>query len=53
MFPPFSPGKHFEIQDGQMIYRCVLEDGKMVMKFINMLKIFYEQAQNMTPVKAG
>lgn len=50
---PFSPGKHFEIQDGKMIYRCVLEDGKMVMKFINMLKIFYEQAQDKKNVKVG
>ena len=38
---PFSPGKHFEIQDGKTIYRCVLDDGKLVMKFINMIKIFY------------
>jgi len=40
---PFSPGKYLEIQDGGTIYRCVLEDGKLVMKFINMLKIFYDQ----------
>ena len=39
---PFSPGKHLEIQEGQKIYRCVLEDGKLVMKFINMVKIFFE-----------
>lgn len=39
---PFSPGKYLEIQDGCDIYRCVLEDGKQVMKFINMVKIFYE-----------
>lgn len=39
---PFSPGKHFEIQDGEKIYRCVLTDGKLVMKFINMVKSFYE-----------
>ena len=39
---PFSPGRHLEIQDGDDIYRCVLEDGKLVMKFINMVKIFYE-----------
>ncbi len=39
---PFSPGKHLEIQDGQTIYRCVFEDGKLVMKFINMVKIFFE-----------
>ena len=39
---PFSPGKYFEIQDGADIYRCVLENGKLVMKFINILKIFFE-----------
>ena len=39
---PFSPGRHLEIQHGKDIYRCVLEDGKQVMKFINMVKIFHE-----------
>ena len=39
---PFSPGKFLEIQHGENIYRCVLGDGKLVMKFINMIKIFYE-----------
>lgn len=38
---PFKPGRHFEIQHGSTIYRCVLEDGKLAMKFINMIKIFY------------
>lgn len=40
---PFCPGKYFEIQDGKNIYRCVLDDGKQVMKFINLVKIFYKQ----------
>ena len=39
---PFSPGKYIEIQKGKDIYRCVLENGELVMKFINMVKIFYE-----------
>lgn len=39
---PFSPGKYLELQDGGTIYRCVLEEGHLVMKFINMLKIYYE-----------
>ncbi len=38
---PFSPGKYLEVQDGKTIYRCVLDDGQLVMKFINLLKIFY------------
>lgn len=39
---PFSPGRYLELQHGSQIYRCVLTDGKLVMKFINMVKIFYE-----------
>lgn len=39
---PFSPGKYFEVQDGKSIYRCVLSDGRLVMKFINLVKIFYQ-----------
>ena len=38
---PFSPGKYFEVQHGKDIYRCVLHDGKLVMKYINMVKIFF------------
>ena len=43
---PFSPGKHLEVQDGQTIYRCLPENGRLVMKYINMLKAFYEIHQN-------
>ena len=39
---PFTPGRHIEIQDGKEIYRCVLKDGKLAMKFINMVKAFFE-----------
>ncbi len=39
---PFKPGKYFEIQHGRDIYRCYPEDGRLTMKFINMVKIFYE-----------
>ena len=39
---PFKPGKHLEVQHGEKIYRCVLKDGHLAMKFINMVKIFYE-----------
>lgn len=41
---PFSPGKYLEVQNGSDIYRCVLDDGRLVMKFINMVKIFYALA---------
>ena len=39
---PFKPGKYLEVQQGSDIYRCALSDGRLVMKFINMLKIFHE-----------
>ena len=39
---PFKPGKYLEVQQGSDIYRCALSHGSMVMKFINMLKIFHE-----------
>lgn len=48
---PFSPGKHFEVQHGKDIYRCVLEDGRLVMKFINMVKIFFELSREKIAVK--
>ena len=46
---PFTPGKFLEVQQGSDIYRCVLEDGKLVMKFINMVKIFYELNKTVSP----
>lgn len=42
---PFSPGKHLEVQCGGDIYRCVFHDGRPVMKFINLIKCFYQQEQ--------
>ena len=39
---PFKPGKYLEIQQGRDIYRCVLADGRLAMKFINMVKIFHD-----------
>lgn len=50
---PFRPGKHFEIQDGKTIYRCALRDGKLVMKFINMIKIFYQLSETKAKVKSA
>ena len=48
---PFSPGKYMEIQNGGDIYRCFPEDGHMVMKFINLVKIFHVLSQE--KIKAG
>ena len=44
MFPslPFKPGKYIEIQHNDDIIRCLLDDGRLAMKFINMLKINHE-----------
>jgi len=39
---PFKPGKNIEIQVGDESYRCVLSDGRLAMKFVNAVKIFYE-----------
>lgn len=39
---PFKPGKYLELQNGKDIYRCELDDGKQVMKFINTLKANFE-----------
>ncbi|MBE6729397.1 MAG: 1-acyl-sn-glycerol-3-phosphate acyltransferase [Ruminococcaceae bacterium] len=39
---PFSPGNYFEIQNGDIIYRLRLKDAKLIMKFINTVKAFYE-----------
>ena len=39
---PFSPGKYFEIQQGEGTYRCYPSDGRTVMKFVNLVKIHYE-----------
>jgi len=41
---PFSPGKYLEVQHGENIYRCVLTDGRLVMKYINLVKIFHERS---------
>ena len=39
---PFSPGKHFEIQDGKEIYRIELENPKHTRKWITVLNAFYK-----------
>jgi 1-acyl-sn-glycerol-3-phosphate acyltransferase len=48
---PFSPGRYFEIQHGKEIYRMVLEDGKLAMKFIHLVKAFYDLSHTTTAVK--
>lgn len=38
---PVSPGRHLELQQGDTIYRCVLKDGRLCMKFIHTLEALY------------
>ncbi len=38
---PFKPGRQIEIQHNKCTYRCVLDDGKLAMKFVNMVEKFY------------
>ena len=39
---PFKPGKYFEIQTGELSYRCFPKKPLSVMKWVNLVKIFYE-----------
>lgn len=41
---PYKPGEYIEIQRDDDIYRCLPTDGRIVVKYINMIKIFYEQS---------
>lgn len=38
---PFKPGVHFEVQDGNIIYRCCLDNGQEVSKWVNAVRVFY------------
>ena len=42
---PFSPGKYLELQRDKDIFRCLPEDGRQVMKMINMLKVLHRLSQ--------
>jgi predicted RNA-binding Zn-ribbon protein involved in translation (DUF1610 family) len=39
---PFKPGKYFEIQHGDISYRCFPKKPLTVMKWVNLVKIYYE-----------
>ena len=43
---PFKPGCRIEIQHNKTSYRCIFDDGKLAMKFIDMVKIYYEMNQS-------
>ena len=38
---PYKPGQYVELQNGNTIYRCFPDDGRLSVKYINMLEIFY------------
>ncbi len=42
---PFAPGKHFDIQHGEDIFRCYPEDGRRVIEFVQAVKALYEQRE--------
>jgi ribosomal protein L37AE/L43A len=42
---PFKPGCRIEIQYNKTTYRCILDDCKLAMKFVDMVKIYYELHQ--------
>lgn len=50
---PFSPGKYLELQHGCHIYRCYPDDGRLVMKCINLLKIFHTMYRAKLPEPAA
>lgn len=38
---PYKPGKYIELQHGSAIYRCLPEDGRLAVKFIDLLYVFH------------
>ena len=42
---PFKPGKYFELQDGEITYRCLPSDGSISQKVVNCTKHFYHAMQ--------
>ena len=40
---PYKPGKYVEVQKGETIYRCLPEDGRLAVKFVNMVEYFYKK----------
>ena len=49
---PFTPGSHFEIQDGKDIYRIILKHKEKTAKWMSALEILYKLKQKeKQPVK--
>ena len=39
---PFKPGSRIEIQYNKTTYRCILDDGKLAMKYVDMVEVYYK-----------
>lgn len=42
VLPNSTSNKHVELQKDKQIYRCIFEEGKFVMQYLHLLKIFFE-----------
>ena len=42
---PFKPGCRIEIQQNKTSYRCVLDDGRLATKMVNVVENYYERSQ--------
>ncbi len=42
---PFVPGKRFEIQDGELSYRCIPDTPSHVTEFVNTLRILHQRKE--------
>ena len=40
---PYKPGAYIEIQNGEQIFRCLPEDGREVIRFIDLLWVFHQR----------
>lgn len=48
---PFQPGQCFDIQHGKDIYRCFPDDPSIVMKVVNLVKVFYAMHTEEVPTQ--
>ncbi len=39
---PFKPGCCIEVQHNKTTYRCILDDGKLAMKYVDMVEVYYK-----------
>lgn len=43
---PFKPGCRIEVQHNKTTYRCILDDGKLAMKYVDMVEVYYKSRNN-------